>query len=71
MIVCEYFFENFDALGDDEYLDMFSGRLDEFLAAGWTLLDSRRDAAYGGWWRVELFKARVPVMERTSTRSDR
>ena len=56
MIVCEYRFENFNARGDDEYLDRFAQRLDQLFAQGWTVLDSYRDAAFEGWWRVELYK---------------
>jgi hypothetical protein len=44
MVICEYLFENFDARGDDQYLDEFSERLDELFRSGWKLVESRKDA---------------------------
>jgi hypothetical protein len=67
MTVGEYLFENFDARGDDEYLDRFSHRLDELFAAGWKLLESRKDSGYKGWWRIELFRPSLSAMHQSST----
>jgi len=66
VIVCEYQFENFNALGNDAYLDEFAQRLDELFACGWTLLGSKKDAVFRGWWRLELAKAGDKVLKRSS-----
>jgi len=63
MPLCEFRFENFNARGDDEYLDCFAERLDQLFAEGWILLDSRRDGAFKGWWRVELYKAGISRLD--------
>jgi len=56
MTLCEYRFETFNARGADEYLDQFAERLDGWFAEGWAVLDSKRETARAGWWRIELFK---------------
>jgi hypothetical protein len=66
MVVFECLFETFDARGDDEYLDIFSERLDGLFASGWKLAESRRDTAFSGWWRVELLRPSVSEMQWTS-----
>ena len=68
MTVCEYQFETFNAHGDDAYLDGFAERLDELYAAGWKLVESKRDPNCKGWWWVELFKARASELATTSDR---
>jgi hypothetical protein len=65
MLLYEYRLEAFNARGDDEYIDEFARRLDELLDLGWTLLDSTRERALAGWWRVELFKEKVSGLEKT------
>jgi hypothetical protein len=56
LIRCEYRFENFNARGDDEYLDRFSRRLNELFREGWTAPEINRDPANKGWWRLCLMK---------------
>jgi hypothetical protein len=52
MVLCEYQFENLNALGDDAYLDDFAQRLDDLCAAGWAVPNSSKDAAFRGWWQI-------------------
>jgi hypothetical protein len=56
MILCEHRFEAFNARGADAYFDQFAERLSAWFAQGWALLDSKRETAHVGWWRIELFK---------------
>jgi hypothetical protein len=56
VIRCEFQFENFNARGDDEYLNEFARRLDDLFQAGWTALDTSRDPAFHGWWQLCLLK---------------
>jgi hypothetical protein len=65
MLLYEYRLEAFNARGNDEHIDEFARRLDELLDLGWTLLDSSREIALAGWWRVELFKEKVSGLEKT------
>jgi len=66
VLVCEYQFENFNALGNDAYLDQFAQRLDELFACGWMLLGSKKDAVFRGWWQMELAKGEIKDLERGS-----
>lgn len=66
MTLCEYRFERFNACGDDKYVDRFARRLDELFLRGWTLVDSRREMASPGWWRVELFRDKISKLENAS-----
>lgn len=52
----EFRFENFNARGDDRYLDRFSSRLDKLLGAGWRASGIHRDQTFGGWWQIVLFR---------------
>jgi hypothetical protein len=56
VIRCEFQFENFNACGDDKYLNDFARRLDDLFQAGWTALDANRDPAFNGWWQLCLLK---------------
>jgi len=67
MTLCEYRFEQFNARGDDDYVDRFAWRLDDLFDRGWTLLNSARETASPGWWRVELFRDKISNLERDST----
>jgi len=56
LIRCEYRFEQFNARGDDEYLDLFARLLDDLFRAGWTAPEVTKDPACRGWWQICLFK---------------
>ena len=56
MIRCELQFENFNACGDDAYLNEFARRLDDLFQAGWTAVDANRDPACKGRWQLCLLK---------------
>jgi hypothetical protein len=56
LIQCEYRFENFDARGDEEYLDRIARQLDELFRAGWTAPEVNRDSTFSGWWKICLYK---------------
>jgi hypothetical protein len=56
MIQCEYRFENFNARGDDDYLNRFARQLDELFQAGWTAPEVNRDPAFKGRWQLCLVK---------------
>ena len=68
MCLCEYRFENFNARGYDEYLAEFAQRLDQLFAEGWILLNTQRDAAFKGWWQVELHKSGVSRLDDARVR---
>jgi hypothetical protein len=55
-MLCEFRFENFNARGEDAYLDRFSSRLDTLFGAGWSAADIHQDQTLGGWWQIVLFK---------------
>jgi hypothetical protein len=57
LIQCEYRFENFNARGDEDYLNQFARRLDELFRVGWTAPEVNRDPAFKGWWQLCLVKA--------------
>ena len=67
MTLCEYRFERFNACGDDTYVDRFAQHLSDLFDRGWMLLDSARETASPGWWRVELFRDRISHLESAST----
>lgn len=67
MALCEYRFELFNALGDDEYIDRFAQHLDELFDQGWSLVDSARDKSFAGLWQVELFREINPSRGHNET----
>jgi hypothetical protein len=69
LIRCEYRFENFNARGDDEYLDRFSRRFERLFRAGWTAPEINRDPAVRGWWRLCLVKESDSRPESAPSRS--
>lgn len=56
MTLYEYRFEAFNARADDEHLNRFAEFLDVLFERGWSVLQTSRDMASPGWWRVELIK---------------
>lgn len=54
MIVCEYFYKEFNAMGNDEYIHSWSSVIDDMTDEGWEVLDCIRRPGNCGMWTVLL-----------------
>lgn len=54
MIVCEYFFKDFNSRGSDEYLDSWASHVDHMADEGWEVLECIRRPGNFGLWTVLL-----------------
>jgi hypothetical protein len=70
MIVCEYFFKEFDARGSDEYLNAWAAEVDRMGGLGWKVADSTRRRKQPGVWSVLLVRPAQEFCGR-ETKSDR
>jgi hypothetical protein len=50
MIVCEYFFKEFHARGNGDYLSAWVAQVDQMGAEGWKVLDCCRKNDQPGFW---------------------
>ncbi len=54
MIVYEYFFKEFHARGNGDYLTKWAAQVDQLAAEGWKVLDCCRKNEQPGFWTVIL-----------------
>jgi hypothetical protein len=70
MIVCEYFFKEFDSRGSDEYLSAWAAEVDRMGCVGWRVIDSTRRRKQPGLWTVLLVRP-APEFCGREIKSDR
>ncbi len=56
MIVCEYFYKEFNSRGSNEYLNSWASDVDQMADDGWEVLDCIRRPGDFGMWTVLLCK---------------
>ena len=66
MIVCEYFYKEFNARGGDDYLRSWASVIDDMTNEGWEVLDSIRRPGNFGLWTVLLGRSGRNVSSRKS-----
>lgn len=54
IVVCEYFYKEFNARGDDDYLHAWAAEVDWLAEYGWAVLDCVRHPERPGFWTTVL-----------------
>lgn len=54
MVLCEYLFKSFYALGDNQYFNAWAAEIDDMFAAGWRVVECYRNDHNPGFWTTVL-----------------
>jgi hypothetical protein len=56
MIVCEYWYRDFNSRGSDDYVRTWAAQVDRMAAEGWSVLECYPDRKHPGSWTTVLIR---------------